>query len=229
MKQLLTSFLLLIFSAVTTADEVDPFEEVNRSIYEFNQALDENIFEPIARTYKDSAPQVVQNRVSDFSDNLNDMITLGNEVLQFEVSDSINTFGRVVVNTTIGLLGLFDVASEIGIQRTKEDFGQTLAVWGAPEGPYVVLPILGPSTLRDTAGVLGDAKLNTELLDELDSDTVLALTLVRALDARTKLLPVTDLLKNSDDPYTTARSSYLQRRQFEVYDGNLPVEEGDEF
>ncbi len=230
MKQLLTGLILLIFSTVmVAADNVDPFEEVNRSIDGFNQALDENIFEPVARAYRKSTPQAVQNRASDFSANLSDVITLGNEVLQFEAFDSVNTLGRVIVNTTVGLFGLFDVASVIGLERTQEDFGQTLAVWGTPDGPYVILPILGPSTVRDAAGVFVDVQLNNELLSGLDSETVLAITLIRAVDARARLLPVTDLLKNADDRYTATRSAYLQRRAFAVYDGNVPTEPGDEF
>lgn len=228
MRQLLMSFLVLALSQFATAEDVDPFEDFNRSIDAFNQTLDENIFEPTARAYKNSAPEAAQNRVSDFSSNLGDVITLSNEVLQFEISDSANTFGRILLNTTVGLFGLFDVASEIGLKKTKEDFGQTLAVWGAPKGPYVVLPILGPSTVRDAGGVFVDTAQNTELTKNLDANETIALTLVRAVDIRTKLLPITDLVKTSDDPYITARSAYLQKRKFNVYDGNLPVEE-DEF
>ncbi|MBE8189617.1 MAG: VacJ family lipoprotein [Candidatus Thioglobus sp.] len=226
MKQLIIS-LALLFSTAIMADEVDPFEGVNRSIDSFNQALDENIFEPVARAYKNSTPKIVRNRVSDFSDNLTDVITLGNELLQFEVFDSANTFGRIFINSTIGLFGLFDVASEIGLERTREDFGQTMALWGTPAGAYVVLPILGPSTIRDAAGRFTDIRGNNELLANVDSDTTLALTLIRAVDTRTKLLPTTDLLKNADDRYISTRSAYLQKRTFDIYDGEIPAESDD--
>ena len=228
MKQLLVSFLVLIFSTVTIAgDDTDPFEGVNRPIDAFNHTLDENIFEPVARTYKDSTPKDLQNRVSDFSSNLGDVVTLGNEILQFEVFDSANTLGRIAINTTFGLFGLFDVASEVGIEKTTEDFGQTMAVWGAPKGPYVVLPVLGPSTVRDAGARVVDTQPNTEMLKNLNQEQTIALTLTRAVDTRVGLLPATDLLKNADDAYIAARSAYLQKRKFDVYDGNLPYEEVD--
>ena len=228
MKQLLVSFLVLIFSTVTIAsDDTDPFEGVNRPIDAFNHTLDENIFEPVARTYKDSTPKDLQNRVSDFSSNLGDVVTLGNEILQFEVFDSANTLGRIAINTTFGLFGLFDVASEVGIEKTTEDFGQTMAVWGAPKGPYVVLPVLGPSTVRDAGARVVDTQPNTEMLKNLNQEQTIALTLTRAVDTRVRLLPATDLLKNADDAYIAARSAYLQKRKFDVYDGNLPYEEVD--
>ncbi len=219
-------FLLLISLSVIAND--DPWEDFNRTTFKFNQTLDENIFEPVARGYKESVPQNVQNRVSDFSSNLGDISTLGNEILQFEALDSANTLSRVLINSTLGLLGLFDVASMVGLEKTSEDFGQTMAVWGASSGPYVVLPVFGSSTIRDTTGLVVDSVENNKVVRSLDSKQSLSITLTRAVDTRVKLLPVTDLLKNSGDPYISTRSSYLQKRKFDIYDGDLPVEE-DEF
>jgi phospholipid-binding lipoprotein MlaA len=227
MKNLLMCFLWLTFSATIMAKDVDPFEESNRAVFEFNQTLDENLFEPVARTYKESMPETAQNRVSDFSSNLDDISTLGNEILQFELFDSVSTFGRILVNSTIGLAGLFDVASDIGLEKTDEDFGQTMAVWGVPSGPYVVLPILGPSTMRDSVGTYADITENINVDKALNTTEETALLLTRAVDTRVKLLPVTDLLKNSDDVYIATRSSYLQKRQFNIFDGNPPIEDDD--
>ncbi|BBB23943.1 lipoprotein [Isorropodon fossajaponicum endosymbiont JTNG4] len=227
MKKLLMSFLLLVFGATTMAEDVDPFEASNRAVFEFNQTLDENVFEPAARTYKESVPETAQNRVSDFSSNLDDITTLGNEILQFELFDSVSTFGRILVNSTIGLAGLFDVASDIGLEKTDEDFGQTMAVWGVPSGPYVVLPVLGPSTMRDSVGIYVDITENVDVTKGLNTTEETALLLTRAVDTRVKLLPATDLLKNSDDVYIATRSSYLQKRQFDILDGNPPIEDDD--
>lgn len=229
MKNLLMSLLWLTFSATIMAKDVDPFEGSNRAVFEFNQTLDENLFEPVARTYKESMPETAQNRVGDFYSNLEDISTLGNEILQFKLFDSVSTFGRILVNSTIGLAGLFDVASDIGLEKTDEDFGQTMAVWGVPSGPYVVLPILGPSTMRDSAGTYADITENVNVSKELElnaaEETTLLLT--KTVDTRVKLLPATDLLKNSDDVYIATRSSYLQKRQFNIFDGNPPIEDDD--
>ncbi len=227
MKNLLMCFLWLTFSTTIMAKDVDPFEGSNRAVFEFNQTLDENLFEPVARTYKKSMPETAQNRVSDFSSNLDDIFTLGNEILQFELFDSVSTFGRILVNSTIGLAGLFDVASDIGLEKTDEDFGQTMAVWGVPSGPYVVLPILGPSTMRDSAGTYADITENINVDKALNATEETILLLTRAVDTRVKLLPATDLLKNSDDVYIATRSSYLQKRQFNIFDGNPPIEDDD--
>lgn len=227
MKNLLMCFLWLTFSTTIMAKDVDPFEGSNRAVFEFNQTLDESLFEPVARTYKESMPETAQNRVSDFSSNLDDISTLGNEILQFELFDSVSTFGRILVNSTIGLAGLFDVASDIGLEKTDEDFGQTMAVWGVPSGPYVVLPILGSSTMRDSAGTYADITENINVDKALNATEETTLLLTRAVDTRVKLLPATDLLKNSDDVYIATRSSYLQKRQFNIFDGNPPIEDDD--
>lgn len=227
MKNLLMSFVLLAFGTITMAEDVDSFEVLNRAVFEFNQTLDEIFFEPVAKVYKESVPKTAQNRVSDFSSNLDDISTLGNEILQFKLFDSVSTFGRILVNSTIGLVGLFDVAGDIGLEKTDEDFGQTMAVWGVPSGPYVVLPVLGLSTMRDLTGTYVDITENVDVTKVLNITEETALLLVRAVDTRVKLLPATDLLKNSDDVYIAARSSYLQKREFDIFDGNPPIEDDD--
>ena len=220
--------ILILMSFSLMANDVDPWEEANRTVFEFNQSLDENIFEPTARAYKDNVPKPVQSRVSDFSANIDDVDTLGNELVQFEIVNSANTLGRILINSTVGLFGLFDVAGNIGLKKTKEDFGQTLAVWGVPEGDYVVLPIFGPSTVRGTVGVAVDSVQRVKQTKRIKIAQKVGITVVQAVDTRVQLLPSTDLLNKADDPYISTRSSYLQKNKYDVYNGDLP-EEDDEF
>ena len=230
MKQLLLSFLLF-FMANTLAfaeEDVDPFEDINRTVYGFNETVDDNLLEPVSRAYKDHVPEVAQDRVSDFFGNLRDVSTLANQILQFKPVESVETLGRILVNSTIGLGGLFDVASDMGLTTDDEDFGQTMGVWGVEEGPYVVLPLLGPSTVRDGAGLFVDTTSDANMIDKTEGIGFISSSAINIIDKRVELLPVTDMLDLSDDPYTMMRSSYLQKRKFDVFDGNLPVEE-DEF
>ena len=230
MKQLLMSFLLF-FMANTLAfaeEDVDPFEDINRTVYGFNETVDDNLLEPVSRAYKDHVPEVAQDGVSNFFDNLRDVSTLANQILQFKPVESIETLGRILVNSTIGLGGLFDVASDMGLTTDDEDFGQTMGVWGVEEGPYVVLPLLGPSTVRDGAGLFVDTTSDANMIDKTEGIGFISSSTINIIDKRVELLPVTDMLDLSDDPYTMMRSSYLQKRKFDVFDGNLPVEE-DEF
>ncbi len=230
MKQLLLSFLLF-FMTNTLAfaeEDVDPFEDINRTVYEFNETVDDNLLEPASRAYKDHVPEVAQDRVSDFFGNLRDVSTLANQILQFKPLESAETLGRILVNSTIGLGGLFDVASDMGLTTDDEDFGQTMGVWGVEQGPYVVLPLLGPSTVRDGAGLFVDVTSPANMINEMDDIGFISASTMNIVDKRVELLPATDMLDLSDDPYTMMRSSYLQKRKFDVFDGSLPVEE-DEF
>ena len=227
MKKLLSTFILTLTLSLGAGAEVDPFEEFNRSVFEFNEVLDNEVFEPVAKGYKTNVPVFVQNRVSDFFSNIGDVSTLANQILQFKAEDSVITLSRVMINTTIGLAGLFDVAADMDLNKTKEDFGQTLAVWGVSDGPYIVLPILGPSTLRDTAGLYVDSSANTNFNAHLEGTDQIVATLTNALDTRVELLPVTDLLDRADDPYIAMRSSYLQKRENDIYDGNIPITDDD--
>jgi phospholipid-binding lipoprotein MlaA len=209
-------------------EDVDPFEDINRIVYGFNETADDNLLEPVSRAYKDHISEVVQDRVSDFFGNLRDVSTLANQILQFKPVESVETLGRILVNTIIGLGGLFDVASDMGLTTDDEDFGQTMGVWGVEEGPYVVLPLLGPSTVRDGAGLFVDTTSDANMIDKTEGIGFISSSVINIIDKRVELLPVTDMLDLSDDPYTMMRSSYLQKRKFDVFDGNLPVEE-DEF
>ena len=231
MKQLLISFLLF-FTAntlVIAEEDIDPFEDINRVVYEFNETIDDSLLEPISRAYKDYVPGIFQDGVSNFFGNLRDVPTLANQILQFKPVESITTLGRILVNTTVGLGGLFDIASDFGLTTENEDFGQTLAVWGVGEGPFTMLPLLGPSTLRDSVGLFVDTSSDANMINEMNDIGFISASAMNVIDKRVELLPVTDLLDQSDDPYITMRSSYLQKRRFDVFDGNLPVEEDDDF
>jgi len=228
MKQFLISVLLFFTLNVTAAENIDPLEDVNRVTHEFNEVFDDNIFEPISREYKNYIPDFVQERVSNFFDNLRDVSTLGNQILQFKPIESITTLGRILVNSTVGLGGLFDVASNIDLTTENEDFGQTMAVWGVETGPYVTLPFMGPSTLRDSIGIFVDTNSPTKLINEMNDIGFVSASAINAIDQRVELLPITDILDHSDDTYIAMRSSYLQKRKYDVFDGDLPIEE-DEF
>ncbi len=222
-KRVLIS-LLLAFNLSVNAEEVDPFEETNRSIYEFNESLDSNVLEPVSRAYKNNIPETAQKGIGNFLGNLADVSTLANQILQFKPIESAETLARILVNTTIGLGGLFDVASDMGLITEDEDFGQTMAVWGVEQGPYVVLPLLGPSTIRDGIGTYVDLTSPANMVGEIDE---VGVSVINVVDKRVDLLPITDILDQSDDPYITMRSSYLQKRNNDIYDGNVPVTDDD--
>ena len=196
-------------------ENVDPFEDANRAIYEFNDTIDDNLLKPVSRAYKKHVPDVAQDRVSDFFGNLRDVSTLVNQILQFKPVESAETLGRILVNSTIGLGGLFDVASDMGLTTEAEDFGQTMGVWGGEEGPYVVIPFLGPSTVRDGVGVYVDITSPANMINETDDISFIGASAMNIVDKRVELLPVTDMLDQSDDPYIAMRSSYLQKRKYD--------------
>jgi len=137
--------------------------------------------------------------------------------------------GRILVNSTIGLGGLFDVASDMGLTTDDEDFGQTMGVWGVEEGPYVVIPLLGPSTVRDGVGLFVDTISDANMISKTEGVGFISSSAISIIDKRVELLLVTDMIDLSDDPYIAMRSSYLQKRKYDVFDGDLPVDEDDEF
>ena len=226
MKNLLVA--LLFFSMTSTpvlADDFDPIEDVNRATYSFNELFDDTIFEPLSRTYKRYIPEFAQTGVRNFFGNLRDVQTLANQIIQLKPIDSANTLGRIIVNTSIGVGGLFDVSSSLGLTTNDEDFGQTMAVWGVPAGPYVVLPFLGPSTLRDSIGIFVDISSDANMINKMDGNEFITANTLSTIDKRVELLPTTDLFDQSDDPYIAMRSSYLQNRRFEIFDGNPPIDD----
>jgi len=207
------------------ANPKDPLEPMNRSISRFNDSLDENVLKPVATTYKDSTPELLQKGVHNVFNNLSDIWSTVNNGLQLKGRDTAESLMRSVVNTVFGIYGIFDVATEIGLERHPEDFGQTLGAWGVPNGPYVVLPLFGPSTLRDTAGMPVDTSADfVRNLDHIPTrNSAMAL---RVVDKRSNLLSASNLLSEAAiDKYSFTRDSYLQYRRNQIYDGNPPDED----
>jgi phospholipid-binding lipoprotein MlaA len=196
-----------------TANPRDPWEPFNRNVSNFNEGLDNAVIKPVATAYQNVTPQIMRTGVNNFFGNISDVWSLINNVFQLKPAESVETLFRVGVNTTVGLFGLIDVASELKLQKHTEDFGQTLSYWGTPTGPYVVLPLFGPSTLRDTLALPVDAKGN--LVNSLN-DVALrnSLMTLRLVDVRANLLSAGRLLDAAAlDKYSFTRDAYLQRRR----------------
>ncbi|MDP9898530.1 phospholipid-binding lipoprotein MlaA [Variovorax ginsengisoli] len=200
----------------------DPFEPLNRSVYKFNDAVDTAVLVPVATVYTKVLPSPVRTGVHNFFSNLTEVWSFANSLMQLRIQDSAETFMRFNVNTLMGLGGIIDVASDLGIDRHKEDFGQTLGRWGVPSGPYVMLPLLGPSTLRDTAAMPVDVRTGLEAWFQ-DVRVRNSLYVLNLVDARSRYLRATSLIGDAAlDEYSFTRDAYLQRRQSEVYNGNPP-------
>ena len=221
--RILYFLIILISPLLISADEVnDPFEEINRKTYEFNESLDKNILKPVAEVYSNFPPKVKLG-VTNFFNNLEEVDTFINQLLQGKPKESINDLSRFVINTTIGIGGIFDVASKMGLKRHEEDFGQTLAVWGVSEGPYIMLPFLGPSTLRDTLSRPVSSFLSVTF-HMTEDDVNIALKSIDALETRERLLDVESLL--SGDKYVFVKDAYIQSMYYEIKDG---IDVKDEF
>mgnify|MGYP006295617931 FL=1 len=205
--------------------KIDPFESMNRAVFTFNENADEYVIKPVAEAYQFVLPDFVRTGVTNFFSNIGDVFVAVNNLLQGKPGNAANDIGRFLVNSTIGILGLFDVATEAGLEKNKEDFGQTLGVWGVPSGPYVVLPLFGPSSVRDTAGLALDIKTDFILnSNQLNHDQKVGSTVLRVVNQRANLLEASQLLEDAAfDKYSFLRDSYLQRRRNQVYDGNPPL------
>jgi phospholipid-binding lipoprotein MlaA len=204
----------------------DPLEGFNRAMYRFNETFDDYLMKPVARGYRWLLPSPVRTGIANFFRNLREPIVIVNDLLQGKLGQAASDTGRFLTNTTLGLAGLFDPASSLGMPRHDEDFGQTFGKWGVGEGPYIVWPILGPSTLRDSAGMVGDwyAYPPTHMDNEGRRNT---LRVLEAIDLRAQLLDATDILEQAagEDPYVFVREAYRNRRQYLIYDGNPPRED----
>lgn len=231
-----SAFLGLLAGGCATVPEdernVDPLENTNRKIYDFNQKLDEVVLEPVADAYS-KLPQPVRNRVRNFFDNVAYLNVILNDFLQGKVHQGVEDTTRFVYNSTFGLAGLFDVATHMGLPAHDEDFGQTLGVWGVGEGAYLTLPVLGPNTLRDAPDLVVRVFLTP--LYFIDSTGVRAgLAAVDGVDTRARAAGAFAFINEAAlDPYVFTREAYLQRRTFLIYDGNPPrpefFDELDEF
>lgn len=223
-KVVLAVFALLLSGCATIpsgkADPRDPWEGFNRASYKFNDALDRAIAKPVAKGYKKVAPRVVRTGVSNFFSNLGTITTVVNDVLQGKMKQAGHDSGRFLLNSTLGLAGLFDPASAAGMEHNDEDFGQTLGKWGVKSGPYLMLPILGPSTVRDTFGRLPD-RLTDPVTYLEDDSTRYIIDGVGFVDLRAGLLDLDAQIEKSYDKYAFIRNAWLQRREYKVTDGNV--------
>jgi phospholipid-binding lipoprotein MlaA len=209
----------------TQRDARDPFERYNRAIYGFNRALDKGILLPVTRGYVKVMPQPVRTGVHNFLTNLAYTRTVVNDALQGKIKAAGSDTVRLAVNTVLGL-GFFDPATAMGLEKNDEDFGQTLGRWGVAPGPYFMLPILGPSTVRDSVARVPD-EYTTVRHYIRDSTVKWGITLVDVIDTRASLLDNEDLLRQSFDEYSFLRNAWLRRRNFLVRDGNVPEEPAD--
>jgi len=209
------------------ADPRDPLEGLNRSVYRFNDELDKAVIKPVAQGYQAITPAKVDRGVTNFFSNLQDVGSAVNNLLQFKVERATSDVGRILVNSTIGVLGLVDVATNLDMPNYGEDFGQTLGVWGLTPGPYIVLPVLGPSSGRDTVGLVGD--WFTDPVTYVSPWELNAgLQGLRAIDARADLLTASKVVEEAAlDPYEFTKDAYLQKRRSDVYDGTPPPEPED--
>jgi len=203
----------------------DPFEPVNRAVYRFNDVADKYVGTPVARGYQRATPQALRNGIGNVFDNLRYPITIVNDFLQGKVRQGGADLARFAVNSTIGLAGLLDPASSIGLRENDEDFGQTLAVWGAPEGPYVVLPIFGPYTV--TSGIGDLAGTQVSLLTQLPEDGTpkVVAWLGYLIHRRYEFLGADEEIQRAFDPYAFVRDAYLQNRRYKIHDGDVPEDE----
>jgi phospholipid-binding lipoprotein MlaA len=198
----------------------DPWEPFNRSVFEFNEGLDAYVLKPVVTGYRFVLPEFVREGIYNFFSNYSDIYTALYNLLQGKPSYAFNDFMRVVVNTTMGLGGLLDLATPGGLEKHKEDWGQTFGVWGVPSGPYVVLPFFGPSSVRDTFGTVAD--LESDYLFRLLPDVALrnSITGLRVVNARNTYYEAGDLLDGAAiDKYSFVRDAYIQRRQYQINEG----------
>ena len=228
MKLVLSFILVVIATGCATQSNRDPLEAVNRGVYQFNDVTDKVILKPVASTYRTITPTPIRKGFSNFFNNLGTITSVLNNILQLKFANAFSDAGRFVINSTFGLAGFIDVASMDNIPSHQEDFGQTLGHWGVGNGPYLVLPIMGPSTLRDTTGFVFDRATSDPITYTHNIGEIRLHNQLRAaqiLDIRTRLLDVTDILENASlDPYAFTRDAYLQRRASQVQDGLVPVD-----
>ena len=221
--------LLVLQGCATVAqpNARDPLESFNRTVFGFNDAVDKAVIKPVATGYKAITPDWLRKGVGNFFNNLEDVWSAVNNGLQGRGQEFGDSVGRVMVNSTIGLLGVYDVASDLNIERHTADFGLTLGRWGVPPGPYVVLPLFGPRTLREVAGMPVDT-LGKPVYNMGDPETRTLLPIVNVIDLRAKYLNAGEVLEGAAlDPYSFRRDAYFQRQRNIQYDGNPPEEDSE--
>lgn len=224
----LTACVSLVGCAHSPAnDPDDPLEGFNRSVFAFNTKVDDYVARPLAKGYDYVMPDVAQTGVGNFFNNVSYPTVIANDILQGKMVQSFADLGRLIFNSIVGIGGLVDAASMIGLERHNEDFGQTFGYWGIGSGAFLMVPLLGPSTSRDLVGRLGNSLTNP--LTYVESDISLPLTGVDIIDTRAQLLSVDSVLAQQLDRYIFVRNAYLQRRESLIYDGNPPRQNLDYF
>lgn len=224
----ISSLALISGCASTSASKADPFEGMNRATYAFNDVVDENLFKPVAKGYQKVTPDFFRAGVTNLFTNIGDVATALNNLLQGKGGNAASDAGRFFVNSTLGVLGLFDVATPMGLEKHDEDFGQTLGKWGINSGPFLMLPLMGPSTLRDSAGRAVDSFAGySRYVDHIPTRN--SAFGVEVIDLRAHLLGASSTLDAAAlDKYQFIRDAYLQRRLRNVYDGKAPQEKLDQ-
>lgn len=215
---------LLLSGCATTGTTTpgDPFEHMNRGTHRFNDTIDRAVLKPVATGYRNHVPQLIQTGVDNILDHLAFPTTIVNDLLQLKIKDTLIDLGRFAVNSTLGIGGLLDPASHFGIPRNDEDFGQTLGRWGMPSGPYLVLPFFGPSSVRDAPSIYADAQTDLRVTLDLDSTTEWGLAGLSLVNRRAELLPFDPSFDSAYDRYAFIRDAWLQRREYQVKDGDVP-------
>ena len=222
-------FALIFAAGAALAEEterknVDPFEAINRPIYKFNDITDKYLLRPLGKGYNFITPRPVRTGIGNFYDNITYPVTIVNSLLQGKGTQAIYDLNRFLFNSVFGVLGFIDVASSRGFPRHDEDFGQTFAKWGIPQGPYIVIPLLGPSTVRDGIGILGNVRVNP--LVQMDNSSVRdKLLILWTIETRAALIGPDELVRDAFDPYLFVRDAYLQNRQFLINDSAAPTDD----
>ena len=206
----------------------DP-EKLNRSIYQFNDKVDKTILKPISQGYVAVVPDPARKGINNFFNNLLEINSLINNILQGDLSGAGTNIARFMANTTVGIFGLFDIAGKNGVESDTEDFGQTMAVWGVSPGPFIVLPFLGPSSLRDAVGLIPYYLYTRPQSHLSEFESRVAITASDVISRRAKLLGASDLVDGQLDPYSFIRGTYEQARINAVFDNNPPEEDFDDF
>ena len=221
----LVLFMTVTGCATTGAmDSRDPFEGFNRGVFAFNEAVDNALFKPLGKAYKAITPEPLDSGVTNFFSNLEDIAVIANDLLQFKGGQAVSDVARFVFNSTIGLLGFFDVSSHIGLPKHEEDFGQTLAHWGAGSGPYLMVPLFGPTTLRDATGFVVDKGVLNPIFYIDSPETRAGLLSLNYVDFKADLASAEKLLEEAAlDKYEFLKNAYFEKRETLINDGAMPA------
>ncbi|MGH8174712.1 MAG: MlaA family lipoprotein [Steroidobacter sp.] len=232
MSAMVRVFVLMLFAALAAGCAATPgrtagddrLENFNRSVYRFNDAVDRAALKPVAKGYKKITPQWMRIGVANFFGNLEYPVTVLNQFLQGKGKDGLRDTGRFVLNTTLGVGGILDVATAIGLESNDEDFGQTLAVWGVGSGPYVTLPFFGPSSVRDAPARVLEFFVDPLSFADIPWETEWGKRVLNGVHSRAELLTLDPTLERTFDPYAFIRDAWVQQREFDIFDGNPPPE-----